>query len=562
MEFIGTGASEGTVYGPAVIFRHELPSAENSSQVFSFNEAMEKFYNGRSALQGELVSMAREAEKKFGEDKASLFEAYAEILMDDEIEDSVKIHIKEGMAPGMAAQEALEEQVRELEALKGAYMRERGRDLADIGRRLAALISGGKLSSLPVLDKPSILVADELSPFETLSLNLDLILGLALDKGGYTGHTAILARSLGIPCVVGLGVSGQLRNGCLCALDGGRGSFVTEPDEETLKIFSRKEEARQKELISLAKNAGEQVSTSDGAAIIVYANIGSPEEARRAAAQGADGVGVFRTELMYMEGDRLPSEEEQFRSYREAQDTLAGKIITIRTLDIGGDKDHPALGLEKEDNPFLGYRALRLGLNRPEILKPQIRAILRAAYFGKVQIMFPLISSLDEIRKARSCVEECRKELLAEGLEAGNPPFGIMVETPAAVIMAREFAGESDYFSIGTNDLAQYTLAADRGNPRIASLYDQLNPAVLRLIDMTVKAASEAGIHVCLCGELAADLKALPLLIGLGLTELSVSSSWIPQIKAKIQSLDFKKCLVLAEKALALRTAAEVRNLS
>ena len=563
MEFRGRGASEGTVSGKAIVLRHEALKAEEAAQNLSFDEAMERFYQGRQLLHEELLSMAEKAGQKYGPDKAGLFEGYAEILMDDEIEESVRTHVKEGSSPGRAAQKALEEQVRELEALEGGYMQERGRDLADIGRRLVEAVSGKKQGSLPVLSEPCILAADELSPFEIISLDQNNILGLAIDKGAYTGHPAILARSLGIPCIVGLkDVSAQVKKGAICALDGTTGRFIIEPDEETLKAFSLREASRKIELGNPAGITAGPVCTKDGVPVLVCANIGSPAEAMRARAQGADGVGVFRTELMYMEGDRLPDEEEQFRSYKEALDALEGRVLTIRTLDIGGDKEHPALGLEKEENPFLGYRAIRLGLGKPEILKPQIRAILRTAAFGKVELMLPLIASLDELSRAKACVEECRRELTAEGIKVGDLPVGIMVETPAAALMAREFAKEADFFSIGTNDLAQYTLAADRGNPRIANLYDQLDPAVLRLMDMSARAASEAGIPIGICGELAADPIALPLLIGLGMCKLSVSASRIPGLKAELQKLDSEKCRIHAQKALALGSSAAVHGLA
>jgi len=562
MEFNGIGASPGTVSGAAVVLIKNVTQREEKKQNLTFEEAMEKFYQGRRILHEELISMVKKAEHQLGSDKAGLFEAYTEILMDDEIEESVKANIKEGESPENAARKALDDQVKELEALQGPYMRERGHDLADIGRRLAAAVSGEKEISLPELKKPSILVGDELGPFEIISLDSKHLLGLAMDKGAYTGHLAILARSLGIPCVVGLeNVSGQVKNGGMCALDGSSGRFIIDPDRETIKTFYLKENARLVELINLAKAAAGPVQTIDGVTIQVCANIGSVMEAGRAMAQNADGVGVFRTELMYMGKSRLPTEEEQYLSYREALEELGDNVLTIRTLDIGGDKAHPSLGLEKEENPFLGYRAIRMGLDKPEILKPQIRAILRAAAFGKAEIMFPMIATIDELRRARACVEECRRELKAEGIKAGKPPVGIMVEIPSAVILAGEFAREADFFSIGTNDLAQYTLAADRGNPRIAGLYNQLDPAVLRLIAMTGEAAKQSGISSCICGEIAADPKALPVLIGLGMTKFSVSASHIPSLKAEIQKLDSEKCRLLAQKALKLSTAAEVLKL-
>ena len=561
MELKGIGASEGAVSGTVVVFTHEVDSESTVEEAFTYKKAIELFLKGRKILYDELLSMAKETEKKYGSDKAGLFEAYAEILMDDEIETLFCAYVKEGCAPAVAAQKAFEEQARELESLEGSYMKERGADLLDIGRRLASAIKG-KRHNLPVLTGPCILVADDLGPFETLSLDQKNILGIAVDKGGYTGHLAIVARSLGIPCIVGLGdASVQLKTGTLCAMDGGSGCLIAEPDAETLKAFSLKEEARQLELSKLIKSAAEPARTKDGASILVCANIGSPNEARHAAAQGADGIGIFRTELMFMDSLSLPTEEEQYLVYRDIVETFCARTVTIRTIDIGGDKEHPALGLEKEDNPFLGYRAIRLCLEQPDVFKPQIRAILRAAAFGSVEIMFPLITSLEEIRKARLIVDECRRELASEGIEAGDPAVGIMVETPAAALMACEFAEETDFFSIGTNDLAQYTLAADRGNSRLSGLYDQLDPAVLRLMAMTCKAASDAGIQVGICGELAANPKALPLLIGLGMTKFGVSASRIPGLKAEIRCLETDRCHELAKKAQTLPDAAAVHEM-
>lgn len=561
MIFSGIGACEGAVTGKALVFRHEQAREARGAAAETPEAAMEQFYRGRRIVSEELAAMGREAEQKYGSDKAGIFEGYSEILMDDEIEELVRAAVQKGIPAATAAREALETQARELEALDNAYMGERGSDLADIGRRLAAAING-ESGAFPVLTEPVILVADDLSPFETVRLDPGLILGLALDKGGYTGHVAILARSLGIPCAAALGnASALVQNNELCALDGGSGRLENNPADETLAAFKRRETERKQRLGEFASNARTQAFTCDGAHITVCANIGAPEEAVRAAAQGADGVGLFRTEFLYLDRGRLPAEDEQFAMYRKALDALEGKPLTIRTLDIGGDKAHPALGLEKEDNPFLGYRAIRLALDQSRVFKPQLRAILRAAAFGSVELMFPLVVSLDEFRRARALTEEARAELEAEGIAAGSLPLGIMVETPAAALLAREFAAEADFFSIGTNDLTQYVLAADRGNPRVAALYDPLNPAVLRLISQTCGAAAEAGIPVCLCGELASDEAALPLLIGLGLGKLSVSAAGIPRIKAAIRGLDSKKCRELARNALALSTGAEVRAL-
>ena len=559
-EYRGTGASEGNACGPAVVFRHEPIAVKTAGNQPGFEAAMKKFHEGRYVIRDELLAMAREAEIKYGPDKAGIYDGYAEILMDDEIEELVKTYIREGSAPEDAVQKAMEQQADELEAL-GGYMKERSSDLSDLGRRLAAVVSECTPVSMPELKEPCILVADDLSPFETIHLDQNKILGIALDKGGRTGHVSILARSLGIPCVVALGgVCGKIKNGAHCALDGKDGHLIVEPDNITISEFQKKEEARKQQLSILAMKAAEIASTKDGAAILVCANVNSAEEINRVITYGADGVGLFRTEFLYMD-TRSPSEEEQFLAYSKVLTAMGKKPMTIRTLDIGGDKFNPNLSLDKEDNPFLGFRGIRFSLERPDIFKPQIRAVLRTAALGNVELMFPMVVSLNEIKQARILVDECRHELAGEGVETGNPHIGIMVETPAAAIMAKEFAGACDFFSIGTNDLTQYTLAADRGNPRLSKLHNPLNPAVLRLMALACDAASNAGIPAGICGELAADYNALPLLIGLGMTKISVPASRIPAIKEKIRSLDSIWCKRITRKALELTDVKSVFDL-
>ena len=553
MEYTGIGASDGTACAQAIVFRHNFTVGEKRE--LTLESAIEEFNRGRRFVYQELCSMAVEAGKKFGPDKAGIYEGYAEILMDEEIEEQAIKNFLEGLSIEAASQKALDDQASELEALENSYMKERGSDLADIGRRLAAAISGKTQPALPTLTEPCVLIADELSPFETVRLDHSLILGIAMDKGGATCHVAILAKSLNIPCVVGLGnASEQIQSGMLCAIDGGSGKVIPNPDSKTAADFRAKENDR-KLSASLIKEAEAPVCTLDGVSVMVCANIGSPQEAKLA--HCADGVGLFRTEFLFMGGD-CPSEDEQFEAYRQAAMALDGKPLTIRTLDIGGDKDHPALGLKKEENPFLGYRAIRHSLDNPGIFKSQLRAILRAAYFGNIEIMFPMAATLGEFRRARAFTQDCFRQLVLEGIDAKMPPVGLMIETPAAAILAEAFAKEADFFSIGTNDLTQYTLAADRGNPKVAALYDPLDPAVLRLLEMTCNGAKSAGISAGMCGELASEESALPLLIGLKLSKLSVSASRIPAIKAKIKTLDRAKCEDIARHALALTTAAEV----
>ncbi|MDL2229568.1 phosphoenolpyruvate--protein phosphotransferase [Treponema sp. OttesenSCG-928-L16] len=562
MEYRGIGACEGAVIDKALVVRHGSmdSSGSSASSFLGVDAELERFRKGREEVFQDLKAIARETEEKVGSDEAGIFEGYAEILMDDEIEDKTKVFIEAGLAAERAVQKAMDSLAEEFKSLEDEYMRERAADIADIGRRLTAAVAGEKTAQMPLLTEPCILVADDLSPFETVKLDHACLRGLALDAGGSTGHVAILARSLGIPCVVGLkNASASVKDGMVCALHGGKGLLITEPDEKTVGAFTQEEAERVQRMEILSRRAAEEAVTLDGKKIPVCGNIGSLEDAERLAEYGADSAGLLRTEFLYMDGERLPSEDEQFEKYRHIISALGGKPLTIRTLDIGGDKDYPALGLAAEQNPYLGYRAIRIGLDKPALLKPQLRAILRASAFGPVELMFPLVVSVDELRKIKSRLFECRDELVHESYEPGSPKIGIMVETPAAAIMAEELADESDFFSIGTNDLTQYTLAVDRGNPLVAGLYDSLDPAVLRLIAMTCRAAAEKGIPVSMCGELAADEYAVPVLLGLGLQKFSVAPSRIPAVKEALRKLDSATCRELAERVLSCSDAAEVR---
>jgi phosphotransferase system enzyme I (PtsI) len=337
--------------------------------------------------------------------------------------------------------------------------------------------------------------------------------------------------------------------------------LIIEPSETETALFKEREAAEQQSRTLLAARSGAPVCTRDGLSVAVYANIGRTEEGGAVLGQGADGVGLLRTEFLYMDRDGLPGEEEQFTAYKTIIQSLGGRPLTIRTLDIGGDKDFPALGLEKEENPFLGYRAIRISLCEREIFKTQLRAALRAAVFGPAEILFPMIISVDELRTATSLVRSCKEELEKAGVPYGSPALGVMIETPAAALLAPELAREADFFSLGTNDLTQYTLAVDRGNTRIAPLYRPLHPAVLRLIAGTCRAAAAAGIPVCICGELAGNGAALPLLLGLGLSKFSMAAPQIPLIKEKIKTLDTIACRTLAQKALACAGPEDVEVL-
>lgn len=561
MMYTGIGVAEGTAVGGIVTFRHASVAggATLSPEPRDPGAEFERFLEGRKKVVCAFERLVRETTERFGSEKAGIFEGYIEILQDGEIENSVGLLLKEGLDAESAVHSALSALAAEFSCMEGDYMKERAADMEDLGRRLLNAISGREEARLPFLSEPSVLVADDLSPAETVRLDLSRVLALLVDRGGPTSHVAILSRSLGIPCVVGLkDFSSCVRDGQQCAVDGKAGVVILHPSPDDADRFRARSNLHAQISARLAASAGEPAVTSDGTSVQVCANLGSAEEAEMARARGADGVGLFRTEFLYMDGDRLPSEEEQLEVYTRALRSLGGRPLTIRTLDIGGDKELPALGLSKEENPFLGYRAVRVALDRPDVLKPQLRAVLRAAALGPVELMFPLVISVDEVRRLMSRVGECRSELEAEGVPVGPCPVGIMVETPAAALMARELATLVDFFSIGTNDLTQYTLAVDRGNAKIAGLYDPFNPAVLRLVSAICEAAREAGIPVCMCGEFASDERALPLLVGFGLDTLSVASSRIPAIKERVRSLDSSACRSLAREALHRTSVSDV----
>jgi phosphotransferase system enzyme I (PtsI) len=560
LRFEGIGASSGAAVGKAVVFLHQAAMGDPGT-VGTFRGVEEEtavFLEARKKVYEELLTLAREAEKKFTGDEAGIFEGYAEILIDDEIEKSACQFIQRGLNAAAASQKVMDGLAEEWKAMEGGYMAERASDIRDLGKKLTAVIKGGEGSAVPLLTEAAILIADELSPFELAAVDHQFLKALALDTGGYAGHAAILARSLGIPCVTGLGrASRSAANGEHCALDGDAGLLVLNPDENEAAVFAAIEKPAGEAPLPIREKA----YTRDGSAVTVCANIGSVEEARHAVERGADGVGLLRTEFLYINMNTLPGEEEQYETYAKILEALKPRPLTIRTMDIGGDKEFPALGLEKEENPFLGYRAIRISLDQKAVFKTQLRAILRAAASGNTELMFPMIISPAELKAAKTLVDECRAELEHEGLPIGKPPVGIMIETPAAALMARELAEDADFFSLGTNDLTQYTLAADRGNPKVASLFDPLHPAVLRLMSLSAEAAIAAGIPISICGELAGDVEVLPLLIGLGISKLSLAAPKIPLIKERIKKLDIQSCRALAQKVLSCHTAEEVHEL-
>ncbi len=550
-ELTGAPASPGIAVGTIFQYRHstiEVNEAGQSPQ----HERVRLEAAQREARQQIDAIKATIAEPS----KAQILDAHLELLDDPDLVDIAIDSIGEGKSAGFAWREAFEKQAAVLDALDNPLLRERASDVRDVGRRVLALLASVQQTSIEV-PPGSILIAEELSPSDTASLDRSKVIGFCTTTGGATSHVAILARSFGIPAVCGIDEAAlQLADGALVVLDGTRGSLRIDPQADELQTARERmaTQAKQREQEKLA--AGKIALMRDGHRVEVAANIRNAEEAREAVAAGAEGVGLLRSEFLFDERDTAPSEDEQAAEYCAAADALgSARPLVVRTLDVGGDKPLAYLPLPKEDNPFLGLRGVRVSLERPDILRTQLRAILRAASHGNVHIMFPMIAAIEEVLAAK-------KILLEEAGERMNSvKVGVMIEVPAAALIAESLAREVDFFSIGTNDLTQYTLAMDRGHPKLAKQADALHPAVLRLIGMTVEGAHKHGKWVGVCGGIASDLMAVPLLAGLGVDELSVSIPAIGSIKAQLARFTMDEARQLADDALRLGTAAEVRAL-
>ncbi|WP_164491822.1 phosphoenolpyruvate--protein phosphotransferase [Staphylospora marina] len=558
----GVGAASGTGIGKAVWWRKETPEVTDSPasdvdrEILSLEQAIEK-------AREQIRRLREVAAERMGEEEAAVFDAHLAFLDDPAYTGEMKSRIRsEKKNAAYVCHTVTDEMAGLLASLDDEYMRARADDIRDVGGRLLLLLSGKEPFDPSTIPDGSVVVADELTPSDTARFP-EGITGMVTAKGSRTAHAAIMARTLGIPAVLGLGESiDEIRDGDTLVLDGDKGTVLINPPAE--EVEQAKEQIRLQKLRreQALKAAEEDAFTADGKRIHVLANIGSLQDLGPSEANHAEGVGLLRTEFLYLESSRWPSEEEQTRAYERVLNAFGDRPVIIRTLDIGGDKDLPYHAMPREENPFLGHRAIRFCLSRPDIFKTQLRALLRAASHGNLWIMFPMVQSLAEIRAAKALLEECRTELEQEGVAVPNKiPVGIMIEVPAAAVIADLLAKEVDFMSIGTNDLTQYTLAADRGNEQVADLYDAAHPAVLRLVHMTCRAGAQAGIPVGMCGELAGDPEMTPLLVGLGLDELSMSPSSIPEVKARVRAVDFKKAALLAEKALELESADEVRRL-
>lgn len=562
-ELQGIGASPGIAIGPAFRFekgeldverrRVEDPAAE-----------WERFEDALVVARDQLEEVFRRAEAESGAEKAAIFEAHAMMLEDPELLEEIRTAIQnEGVNAEAAMQEAAESYAEILEAMEDEYLSARAADVRDVAERVVRVLLDVPQSPAAELSEPSVILARDLTPSDTVLLDKSLVLGFCTAEGGGTSHTAILARSLGLPAVVGAGPDIlSIPEGEKLVLDGTSGRLLVGADSETVEVYRERRKRFAGVLTDARERSDEPAMTQDGQRVEVVANIGNVAGAEAALKAGAEGVGLLRTEFLYLERDHLPSEDEQFEAYSSIVDVFEEQPVILRTLDIGGDKELPYLDLPEEMNPFLGVRAIRLCLRRPELFKPQLKAALRAGAEGNLKLMFPMVSSVAEVREARELLGACREELVAAGHAAADEmEVGIMVEVPSAVVMADHLAKEVDFFSIGTNDLTQYTMAADRTNADVAPLVTGFQPAVLRLVRDTIEAAHGQGKWVGLCGELAGEPLAIPILLGLGLDEFSMNPPAVPIAKQIIRQLNIDEARVIARDALKLDSPEAVEAL-
>jgi phosphoenolpyruvate-protein phosphotransferase (PTS system enzyme I) len=535
----GVGASEGVAVGPAFVPQAGGPEPERTRiDEGEVEVELQRFRDAVGVVVGKISETADGLRESGNEDEAGIFDFHAEMAEDPELASAVDERVKNLQSPEAAVLAAGEEYAAEFEAMEDEYLSARADDVRDVTRQISAELMGQAASGLEALHRPSVILARSLAPSDTARIRKGLALAFVTSEGSRTSHVSIMARSMGIPAVVGVGDAlSEALEAETVAVDGTEGSAITDPDRETVARFEKMSQALAEERAALDQYRHREARTADGRRIEVAANLGSASEAEGALEWGAEGVGLFRTEFLFMERDDLPSEDEQYDIYSTVARAFGEKPVIIRTLDVGGDKNLPGIDQIHEDNPFLGWRGIRMSLDTPDLFKPQLRAILRAAAHGNLKVMFPMVVEAGELRAAKRMLDEARGELEAEGKEVGEIETGVMIETPAAAVCAAELAAESAFFSIGTNDLVQYTLAADRGNERLRRLQGADHPAVLALIRQTCEAAEEATIPVGVCGEAAGEPHLIPQLLNLGVTELSMSAPSIPRAKKIVSEL-------------------------
>lgn len=538
-----------SVFGGIAIGRIKVCKKERQQvrrrKVEDVEAELARYERAKAQAMEQLSGLYEKALREVGEENAAIFEVHRMMLEDGDYNESVENIVRSnGVNAEYAVASTGDNLSRMFAAMEDDYMRARAADVKDVSERVIANLQGTAGEAADV-DEPVIVVAEDLAPSETVQMDKEKVLSFVTALGSLNSHTAILARTMGIPALVGAEVPLDASlDGRLGIVDGAAGILYVEPEEELLaRMKARKEEEREKRRL-LQELKGRETVTLDGRRVKLYANIGNQKDLAAALENDAEGVGLFRSEFLYLEKDRFPTEEEQFATYKAAAETMAGRPVIIRTLDIGADKQSGYFELEKEENPALGCRAIRLCLKRPEIFRTQLRALFRASAFGRLSIMYPMITGTGEVRRIKAIVEGVKAELSAQGIACGEPEQGIMIETPAAVMVSRELAEEVDFFSIGTNDLTQYTLAIDRQNPSLDEFYDPHHPAVLRMIEMVVKNAHEAGIWAGICGELAADRELTGAFLSMGVDELSVSPGSILPLRKTVRELKLDTAVV------------------
>ena len=558
----GIAASSGITIAKA--YKLETPQITIEKKDSNPQEEIEKFKNALAASRKDIETIKERATGKLSDEELEIFDAHLMVVDDPAMSDEVISMIENEKVNAEYALDVVSNNyISMFESLDDEYMRERAADIKDVTTRIKYHILGVDVADLSLIDQEVIVVAHDLTPSDTAQLDKKFTKGFATEIGGRTSHSAIMARSLEIPAVVGIAsVMSEVKHGDLLILDALKGQLIVNPDEKTIEQYQEKAEKYQKEVAALKVLKDKETITTDGHKVEIVGNIGTPDDVAGVIDNGGEGVGLYRTEFLYMNSTELPTEEQQFEAYKKVLVAMNGKPVVVRTLDIGGDKKLPYLPIDPEMNPFLGYRAIRLCLDRKDIFRTQLRALLRASAYGKLRIMFPMIATIDEVVSAKALLEEEKEKLVKEGVEVGQDlQVGMMVEIPAAAVLADEFAKYADFFSIGTNDLIQYSMAADRMSEKVSYLYQPLNPSILRLIKLTIDGAHSQGKWCGMCGEMAGEPDAMAVLMGLGLDEFSMSATSILKARSIANSISYQEMQQLAAKAVKCQRAQEVLDL-
>ncbi|AID43140.1 phosphoenolpyruvate--protein phosphotransferase [Staphylococcus xylosus] len=559
----GIAASDGVAIAKAYLLVEPDLSFDNE-KVTDIDAEIAKFNHAIETSKVELTKIRNNAEENLGADKAAIFDAHLLVLDDPELIQPIEDKIKnEQVNAPTALSDVTGQFITIFESMDNEYMKERAADIRDVSKRVLAHILGVELPNPSMIDESVVIIGNDLTPSDTAQLNKEFVQGFVTNIGGRTSHSAIMSRSLEIAAVVGTkSITKEVKQGDMIIVDGLTGEVIIDPTEDEVIAYQNKRERFFEDKQALQQLRDEPSTTADGTHVELAANIGTPDDLKGVIENGAEGIGLYRTEFLYMGRDEMPTEDEQFEAYKKVLETMEDKRVVVRTLDIGGDKELPYLNLPEEMNPFLGYRAIRLCLDQPDIFRPQLRALLRASTYGKLNIMFPMVATIKEFRDAKALLLEEKENLTNEGIEVSDDiELGIMVEIPSTAALADVFAKEVDFFSIGTNDLIQYTMAADRMSERVSYLYQPYNPSILRLVKQVIKASHNEGKWTGMCGEMAGDETAIPLLLGLGLDEFSMSATSILKARRQIKGLSQNEMEELADRAINCATSEEVQEL-